>query len=272
MRILSCRILLREGFGEMEINMIAYLTSSPGGNDIADGKRYPSCLDEANGFVAKLKQHWRENVKLLIISASPDEPELNDSIRDIFAQSFPMSGLPVGAVDICDSRTEALVRDLSAYDVVLLAGGHVPTQNAFFGKIQLKERLKVFDGILIGISAGTMNCAELVYALPELEGESEDRGYQRFLTGLGLTKLMVIPHYQSLKEDVLDGKRVIEDIAYPDSMGREFYALPDGSFLEIENGTTTLCGEGYLIKDGEIRQICEQDACKRLACKYFAGE
>jgi len=47
------------------------------------------------------------------------------------------------------------------YDVVILAGGHAPTQNAFFHKIKLKELLKIFDGIVIGISAGTMNCADV---------------------------------------------------------------------------------------------------------------
>ena len=51
-----------------------------------------------------------------------------------------------------------------------------------------------------------------------------------------------------------DGTR-IEDITYPDSYGREFYALKDGSYVLIENGTTTLFGEAYLIKDGKKKQI-----------------
>ena len=35
-----------------------------------------------------------------------------------------------------------------------------------------------------------MNCAETVYAQPELEGESMDPEYQRFLPGFGITKLI----------------------------------------------------------------------------------
>ena len=83
-----------------------------------------------------------------------------------------------------------------------------------------------------------------VYAQPELEGAS---------------KLMILPHYQKIKDEVLDGKRLFEDITYSDSYGRKFYALEDGSYFLIENKTTTLFGAAYLIKDGFIKQICEKD-------------
>ena len=39
--------------------------------------------------------------------------------------------------------------DISETDVIILTGGHVPTQNAFFNKIGLKEKLKgyrILDG------------------------------------------------------------------------------------------------------------------------------
>ena len=154
--------------------------------------------------------------------------------------------------------------EIAGYDLVILAGGHDPTQNQFFEKIHLKECLRGFDGILIGISAGTMNSAEVVYAQPELEGESVDKNYQRFLPGLGLTKLMVLPHYQDLKDDMLDGQRLFEDITYPDSVGREFYALEDGSYFLVENNETTLFGAAYRIKDGAIKQICEKGQSIRM--------
>lgn len=105
--------------------------------------------------------------------------------------------------------------------MLILAGGHVPTQNKFFERIRLKEHINNFDGILIGISAGTMNCAEVVYAQPELEGESIDKKYERFLSGLGITNFMILPHYQDIKDDILDGQHLFEDITYPDSYGRE---------------------------------------------------
>lgn len=239
--------------------MIVYLTSHIGGSYKKDGIRIPTELCSDNGLLESLQKNWKSSSKVLIISAYPDDIERNDSINNIFAVSFPVSGLSIDKMVTCDNRNETIVEQISEFDVVILAGGHVPTQNAFFKRIHLREHMKHFDGILIGISAGTMNCAETVYAQPEHEGESIDEEYQRFLRGLGFTKLMILPHYQAIKDDILDGKRVFEDITYPDSYGREFYAITDGSYFKIENEKTELFGEAYLIKDGAISQICEKD-------------
>ena len=239
--------------------MIIYLTSHIGGSYKKDGTRIPTQLNTENGLLDSFQKHWKNDAKVLIISSDPEDIEKNNSIRNIFAVSFPMSGLSISQMDICDNRSTKLLDELSDYDVVILAGGHVPTQNKFFERIHLKDRRSGYDGILIGISAGTMNSAEIVYAQPELEGESLDKEYERFLSGLGITKLMIRPHYQAIKDELLDGRRLFEDITYPDSYGREFYALKDGSYVMIENKITTLFGAAYLIKDGNRKQICEKD-------------
>ena len=244
--------------------MIAYLTSIIGGYEKKDGAGIPTQLSTENGFLANLQKHWRDNSKVLIISSDADNIEKNDSIMEIFTASFPMSGLSISQMCICDSRNENLVDEIAHYDVLILAGGHVPTQNKFFERIRLKEHITGFDGILIGISAGTMNSAEVVYAQPELDGESIDKEYKRFLSGLGITKLMILPHYQEIKDDILDGRRLFEDITYSDSYGREFYALEDGSYFMVDGKATTLFGTAYLIKEGEIKQICEKDKSIRI--------
>lgn len=132
----------------------------------------------------------------------------------------------------------------------------MPTQNKFFRRIGLMQAMKGFDGIVIGISAGTMNCAETVYAQPEMPGESISRIYERFLEGLGLTRCNVLPHYQAVKNDMLDGKRLMEDITYPDSVGQKFYALPDGSYILQKDGTVTVYGEAYLVAERKAEKIC----------------
>ena len=103
-----------------------------------------------------------------------------------------------------------------------------------------------------------MNSAEVVYAQPELEGEGIDQDFERFISGLGITEKMIIPHFQDVRTDIVDGLRVIEDMAYPDSIGKEFWALNDGSFIIAINGDETLYGEAFLIKDGNQIQICKK--------------
>lgn len=195
-----------------------------------------------------------------MISSDPDDTEMNELVRDVFRESLFLSGLLCVCCDLCDRRSGGLSREeIGGYDVIVLSGGHVPTENRFFREIGLREKLCGFDGIVIGISAGSMNSAEVVYAQPELEGEASDPEYSRFLSGLGLTDLMILPHYQDVRDTVLDGMRVMEDITYPDSVGRRFYALVDGSYITVSEGGTTLHGEAWLIENGGIRKICEED-------------
>ena len=241
--------------------MITFLTSSPTGP--LDRSRVVDGMDEKNSFTENLRHYWKENARCLMIAASPEAYEGNQEMTGFFRDAVTKAGLSCTVFDLWDGRTEDTSGEkLHTYDVIFLGGGHVPTQNAFFRKIQLKESIQGFDGVIIGISAGTMNSAEVVYAQPELPGESVDSSYERFLSGLNLTKTMILPHYQMVKDSELDGKRVFEDITYNDSYGKKFLALPDGSYLLIADGTETIWGEAYEISNGRIRRICEENMQK----------
>ena len=109
--------------------------------------------------------------------------------------------------------------------------------------------------MIVGISAGSMNSATEVYAQPELEGESVDHEYVKFFPGLGLTETKLLPHYQDIKDDFLDGKRLFEDITYADSIGHKFIAIPDGSYLYSEDGKEEIMGKYYVISDGTIKEM-----------------
>lgn len=212
-------------------------------------------LNPTNGFLDRLKACVPDGCKCLFICSDPDSWERTDGFAQSVCESFLAAGIAFEQFHVLDRRNldqaSQLVQDAQ---LMILAGGHVPTQNKFFAEIGLKELLCSFDGVLVGISAGSMNCARVVYAQPELEGEAVDPTYQRFIPGLGLTEKMVLPHYQMIKDEVLDGLRVMEDIAYPDSMGREFYVLVDGSYLYIDNGVETIYGEAYRLADGTLSQ------------------
>lgn len=237
--------------------MKAILTSSLGGSIKVDGMRISIPLMSENGQLDKIKSFWHENSKILLVSASPNDYGRNDGILNCLKESFHMSGLSYSLFTMCDARTEELIERLSEMDVILLTGGHVPTQNTFLKRIGLKERLRKYEGLIIAWSAGSMNCAEVVYAAPESEGEAIDPNYQRWISGLGLTKINILPHFQSIKEDILDGFRLIEDITYADSSGHEILALNDGSYIVVDGITETLYGEAYSIKDGCQKQICK---------------
>ena len=232
--------------------MICFLTSRT--DEPATGR-----LNPANCFVDELRRRFPPACRALFICSDPDGWETMDHYGGLLRKSFEDAGFGFQSFRTLDGRNEAQAAELvSGSDLLILAGGHVPTQNRFFQKIGLKALLAGHPGVVIGISAGSMNSAETVYAQPELDGEAVDPDYQRFLPGLGLTKTMLLPHYQEVKDDVLDGLRVFEDITYPDSMGKTFYAIPDGSWLLVESGREELRGEAYRIRDGGVTRIAAE--------------
>ena len=229
--------------------MICFLTSRV---DLPD----MGTLNPANRFIDELRLRFPNPCRALHICSDPDGWNKTDYYAALTKKMFEDGGFTFECFYTLDSRNEDLAKELvRESNLLILSGGHVPTQNLFFNKIGLRSLLKDFDGIVIGMSAGSMNSADVVYSQPEEEGEAIDPEYQRFLTGLGLTKINLLPHYQKNKDNVLDGLRIYEDIACSDSIGKTFYAIPDGSYLFINAGKEELRGEAYMVKDGVISKV-----------------
>ncbi len=238
--------------------MICFLTSRtdiPGTGD----------LDPSNRFLDELRLCFPAPCSALHVCSDPDGWDKMDFYASAIRESFENAGFRFERFRTLDGRNEEQARKLvQGSNLLILGGGHVPTQNRFFHKIGLRGLMKCFDGVVIGISAGSMNSADVVYAMPEEDGEAVDPAYRRFLPGLGLTKTMLLPHYQEIKDDTLDGLRLFEDIACPDSIGKTFYAIPDGSYLFIRSGREELRGEAYMIRDGRITGISTQGSAVPL--------
>lgn len=230
--------------------MFYFLTSSP-----LEGR--PPVISNKNDFRDELVYRLQGEAKGLFICSDPYSFDRTDAFAEAVRTALEDAGIAFLTYNVLDARTSEnaseLVKDAS---FIVLAGGHVPTQNAFFRSIDLRLLLESFRGVLVGISAGTMNSARIVYSQPELDGEATDPEYLRFLQGLNVTRTMIIPHYQMTKDYMLDGMRLFEDITYPDSFGHRFHALCDGSYIMGDGSQEMLCGEAYLISGGTIEKIC----------------
>ncbi len=213
-------------------------------------------IDPSNGLIERLRAALPMPIRGLFVCSDPAAHEATVYFGNEIKEGFLNAGFAVESYAFLDGqnadRAEELIRDAN---LIVLAGGHVPTQNRFFQSIGLRTLLKDFSGTLIGISAGSMNCAETVYAQPEEPGEAIDPRYQRFLPGLGITKHMLLPHYQAYQNYVLDGLRVYEDITYADSFGRCFWAISDGGYLYGDGTGEWLYGEAYRIEDGTLTPV-----------------
>lgn len=226
-----------------------FLTSSP----CIEGT---GTINPANGFLDQLRHDVIPDARAVFVTATPDNLEKTEWAAYSMKGNLEDAGLMFSSFEILDSRTASdatkLIRNS---DFLILGGGHVPTQNDFMQTIRLKELLLSYKGVIMGISAGSMNCASIVYAQPEESGESIDPSYRRFIKGLGVTGIQILPHYNKTRDMILDGKRLFEDITYGDSIGHTFYAIPDGSYFYSNGVTFELRGEGFSISDRKLSYI-----------------
>lgn len=231
--------------------MHLFVTSSP----YIDGADR-AILSNANNFVDRIRAVLPPCPNVVFVCSDPDD---HDGVCRFAAETcaaFLEAGIPFSSYQVLDGATAGRAFAMISHsDMVILSGGHVPTQNSFFRKIRLRHLLHKYEGTVVGISAGSMNCAAEVYVQPEEPGESIDPNYKRFAPGLGLTWVNICPHFQKVRHTILDGKRLFEDITFHDSMGRCFFALPDNSYFYQDEEGLYLCGEAYRIKNGILELI-----------------
>lgn len=231
--------------------MHLFVTSSP----YIDGADR-ALLSNANHFVDRIREVLPPFPNVLFVCSNPEDHGGVCRFAAETCAAFLEAGIPFGSYQVLDGTNAGRAYSLVCHsDLIILSGGHVPTQNAFFRKIRLRHLLHKFEGTVVGISAGSMNCAGEVYVQPEEPGESIDPNYRRFAPGLGLTWVNICPHFQKVRYAMLDGKRLFEDITFRDSMGRCFFALPDNSYFYQDETGLYLCGKAWRIKNGILELI-----------------
>lgn len=221
--------------------------------------RYPHVMGNENGVLDTLKRHIKKYDNFLFVASVADAPEITDIYAKATIEAIDMT-MHFKKYSVLDGRNSKDAKQLiDEADFIVLTGGHVPTQNKFFAEFGLFELLKNSQAVVLGISAGTMNLAETVYSPPELDGEYLDENFRRFFGGVGRTNINVFPHYDELYDSYLDGVHVMTKIVEPDSFKIPVLCMNNGTYVEIVDDVATLYGEAYLMKNGKMEQICNND-------------
>lgn len=229
-----------------------------------EGNKIPKQFTNINQLLYNFKKYIKRYENFLYVASVEDMPEVTDIYSKTTIDSFKLT-LPFKNYYVLDGRNKEKTKELiETADFILLSGGHVPSQNKFFNNIGLREIIKNTNAVICGISAGSMSCADMIYCPPELEGESLDPKFEKYLKGLALTDINIMPHYNTLQSDVLDDKNVIKEIILPDSFKTKMLALDDGSYILIDGNITHIFGSAYSIINGKIEQINENEQILEL--------
>ena len=111
--------------------MILYLTSSP----CIDGADR-AILNPQNEFLDRIRADLPENPRCLFVASSPDDRDATCEFGAAMFCAFAGAGIHFSQYYILDRQTEDFAADMIMdSDFIILAGGHVPTQNRFFREI-----------------------------------------------------------------------------------------------------------------------------------------
>lgn len=236
--------------------MIRILASDFGNYEKVNGEKITHPISNENGIVDQLKKNLKRTNKAVFISSDINStPERADDYAKVFFDSLKMVGITFSEYLIIDGRNyDKSSEYIEGADLVFLCGGDTYDQHKLFSKMNLKKILSNYSGVILGQSAGALNMAEDVFNSPEEKEESEPV----FFEGLGLTTINIEPHFEYDDTNFDDKKEFQRDAIIKESYNRVIYGQCNGSHIFIdEDNTATIYGETYLIMNGKIKKICD---------------
>ena len=239
--------------------MIKILTSNLGNYRTENGIKVALPINNDNGLVDQIKCSLNSTYRVVYIASDYEYNTKTNEYAMLFFNSLRLSGIDFMQQIIIDSeyikKPEYVFDWIRKADLVFLCGGNTYKQHLFFEKIKLKEALKDYSGIIIGQSAGSINMANSVFNSPEKKENYEPI----FFDGLDLTDINVEPHFVKDISDFNDDEIFKYNSILEESYYRLIYGQCDGSHIYInEFNRIIICGETYLIKDGNISKICDK--------------
>ena len=230
--------------------MVLFLTSNIGGIKKENGQKIPVEFYSKNQFLLNMKKSLKNNKKFVLIASNPFNFEQNDKFLEMDIEALKLSNLSFDECLILDNRNKTKVSEvLKDSSLIFLCGGNTYIQNQFFNEIDLKNYIKDLDSTIVGISAGAINSANIVFNSPE---EDNDLSNPYILVGLGLTEFNIEPHFDIHNDNILQMKSILDE-----SYKRVIYGLPDGSYI-VGNKVYGRC---YKIYQGNIEIICNDNEC-----------
>ena len=201
-----------------------------------------------NGFHAETAEVFREKIhkrNRFAFVASEFEllHEKTDKYFHFFLDMFESIGIYFEGAYVVDGRMSAEEAQsvVAEADVVWLSGGDTPTQFRYFQTYGLDKVLKGHDGVIIGMSAGSINMAKTSICTL-----SCGHYRQEIYSGLGCVDVSVEPHFV--------GEKVSEELL---ALSEEYtiYGLCDDGFIVCSGENVAYYGEVYRLSKGNVERI-----------------
>ena len=205
-----------------------------------------SDISKEQGFNEIQREYLKKDINnydtIVFIATTFDDYEKNDLYYNNLIKHFKNIDITFNKAYLIDNRVaKDLAKDyILKSNIIFLMGGDTKKQIDSVKEYDLFEILKSKEGIILGVSAGSMNqSSRVVYKNDYNNYVIED--YE----GLGYIDINIYPHLDFNNIDYL--KEVFEVSNYTKTV-----ALPNDSFIRIENNNIDFVGEYYTIQNSKI--------------------
>ncbi len=201
-----------------------------------------------NGFHAQAAEIFRQEISkrnkfAFVASEFELLHEKTDKYFHFFLDMFEDAGIHFEEAYVVDGRMNAdeAQKAVADADVVWLSGGDTPTQFGYFQKYGLLDVLKAHDGVIIGMSAGSINMAKT--AICTLSCGHHKR---EIYSGLGCVDISVEPHF--VREKVSEELLVLSE-------EYTIYGLCDDGLIVCSGESVEFYGEVYRLSNRIVERI-----------------
>ncbi len=144
-------------------------------------------------------------------------------------------------INFKENHLVSLDDELNDYDVIFLMGGNPIKQIEIINKINLRNIINKAK-VVIGVSAGAINLSNEAIYYNDYSEKIE------IYNGIGLTDINVYPHFDINNKEFLEEVKMVSKI-------KTLIALPNESFIKLDDEQIEFCGDCYKVANDNIIKI-----------------
>lgn len=198
-----------------------------------------SNIDKVNGFSELQSKYLSKDLRncnnILFVPGDYDN-EKYTIYKDKIISWFDNIG-----ISFKENHLVSLDDELNDYDVIFLMGGNPIKQIEIINKINLRNIINKAK-VVIGVSAGAINLSNEAIYYNDYSEKIE------IYNGISLTDINVYPHFDINNKEFLEEVKMVSKI-------KSLIALPNESFITLDDEQIEFCGDCYKVANDNIIKI-----------------
>lgn len=198
-----------------------------------------SNIDKVNGFSELQSKYLSKDLRncnnILFVPSDYDN-EKYTIYKDKIISWFDNIG-----ISFKENHLVSLDDELNDYDVIFLMGGNPIKQIEIINIINLKNLINKAKVVIV-VSAGAINLSNEAIYYNDYSEKIE------IYDGIGLTDINVYPHFDINNKEFLEEVKMVSKI-------KALIALPNESFIKLDDEQIEFCGDCYKVANDNIIEI-----------------